>query len=104
MSRSCIHLVQIDTTLNPPAVTQDMQFGENGHHYFYPAISSDQFGGLGVVFGHSSSSTFPGIAVTGQPAGSPLNSLLPRNDIKVGSGFENDARYGDYFGAATATN
>jgi len=101
VTRSCVHLVQIDTTLNPPDVTQDMQFGENGHHFFYPAISIDQFGGLGVVFGHSSSSTFPSIAVTGQPAGSPLNTLQPRNDIKVGSGFENDNRYGDYFGAAT---
>jgi len=95
VTRSCVHLVQIDTTSNPPNVTQDMQFGENGHHYFYPAISIDQFGGLGVVFGHSSSSTFPGIAVTGQPAGSSLNTLLPRDDIKVGSGFENDNRDDD---------
>jgi len=41
------------------------------------------------------------------PAGSPLNTLDPRNDIKVGSaanpcsGSDSCNRYGDYFGAAT---
>jgi len=107
ITRSCIHLVQIDTTSNPPSVAQDIQYGENGFYFFYPAISIDQFGGLGVVFGHSSSSTFPSLAITGQPAGSPLDTLDPRTDIKVGSaanpcsGSEPCNRYGDYFGAAT---
>jgi len=98
VSRSCVHLVQIDTLV--PSVTQDFLFGANSFHYFYPAISIDTLGGLGLVFGFSSATTFPSIAVSGQPAGSPIHTLEDPITIKAGSDFNPTSRYGDYFGAA----
>jgi len=98
ISRSCVHLVQIDTLV--PGVTQDFLFGANGFHYFYPAISIDTLGGLGLVFGFSSTATFPSIAVSGQPAGDPINTLEDPVTVKAGSDFNPTSRHGDYFGAA----
>ncbi len=97
--RSCVHLVQIDTSV--PSVTQDFLFGANGFYYFYPAISIDGFGGLGLVYGFSSSTTFPSIAVSGQPAGNPINTLENPITIKDGTDFNPTTRHGDYYGAAT---
>jgi len=97
--RSCLHLVKIDTTI--PTVTQDFLFGANGFDYFYPAISINTFGGLGVVFGYSSSTIFPSIAVTGQPIDALPNTLETPTALKVGSDFNPTDRYGDYFGAGT---
>jgi len=98
-TRSCVHLVQIDTAT--PAVTQDIRFGAVGSYYYYPAVSIDQFGGLGVVFGFSDATTFPSVAVTGQPAGSTPNTVVNPFTIKQGSDFNPTSRYGDYFEAAT---
>jgi len=97
--RSCVHLVEINTST--PAITQDIRFGAVGFYYFYPAVSYDQFGGWGVVFGYSSASAFQSVAVTGQPAGSPLGTLDDPIAIRVGSAPNTSTRAGDYSGAAT---
>jgi len=76
-------------------------FGANGFHYYYPAISIDEFGGLGLVYGFSSFTTFPSIAVSGQPAGNPINTLENPITIKDGTDFNPTTRHGDYYGAAT---
>lgn len=98
-TRSCVHLVQIDT--GSPSVTQDIRFGAVGSYYYYPAVSIDQFGGLGVVFGFSDASTYPSIAATGQAAGSSPNTIENPITIKLGSGVNPTDRHGDYFEAAT---
>jgi len=97
--RSCVHLVQIDTSTT--SISQDFRLGANGFYYFYPAISIDEFGGLGLVFGFSSPATFPSIAVSGQPAGNSINTLENPITIKDGTDFNPTTRYGDYFGVAT---
>jgi len=58
-ARSCVHLVQIDTVTS--TVSQDFFLGAAGFYYFYPAISIDSLGGLGVVFGFSNAATFPSL-------------------------------------------
>jgi len=97
-SRSCLHLVQIDTSI--PSVTQDFQLGANGFYYFFPSISMDSNGGLGIVFGFSSPLSFPSIAVTSQPMGSAPNTVENSILLKQGTAFNPTSRYGDYFGAA----
>jgi len=98
-ARSCVHLVEIDTSSS--TVTQDFRLGAAGFYYFYPAISIDASGGLGVVFGFSNAAIFPSIAVTGRQVTDPLNTVENPIAIKVGTDFNPTDRYGDYFGAAT---
>jgi len=97
-ARSCVHLVQIDTVTS--TVSQDFFLGAAGFYFFYPAISIDSLGGLGVVFGFSNAATFPSIAVTGRKVTDPLNTVENPVPIKVGTDFNPTDRYGDYFGAS----
>jgi hypothetical protein len=105
--RSCFRLDQIDTTTNS-LVLPELEKGTSGFDYFYPALRIDGTGNLDALFGFSSSSNYPSLAVTGVPFGthtidSPVNFV-------VGSGADtqdcdiappcNPVRYGDYFGAA----
>jgi hypothetical protein len=97
ITRSCTRHIQIDTAT--PTVTQDFRLGATSFYYFYPAFSIDTFGGIGGVFGYSSSSTFPSIAVTGQAAGDPPNTVEQPIAVKVGTGPVEANRYGDYSGS-----
>lgn len=96
--RSCVHLVEIDT--GSSTVTQDFRLGASGFSYYYPAVSIDALGGLGVVFGFSSSSIHPSIAVTARDATMPANTVEPLIGIKIGSQPNIENRHGDYFGAS----
>lgn len=96
-TRSCIRLVQINTSSS--VVTQDFDFGASGQYYFYPALRFDGLGDLDVIYGYSSSTVFPSLAITGQAFSDALNTLSASNTIKLGSADETTGRYGDYFGA-----
>jgi hypothetical protein len=96
-TRSCIRLAQIDTSSS--VVTQDFDYGASGQYYYYPALRIDGSGNLDIIYGHSSSTVFPSLAITGQATGDPLNTLSASKTIKVGSADETTGRYGDYFGA-----
>jgi len=95
--RSCVHFIQINT--DTPAVTQDFRLGAIGFYYFYPALSIDIFGGIGIVFGFSSAANFPSIAVTGQAFGDPPNTVEPPIPVRVGTSSVDTSRYGDYSGS-----
>ncbi len=101
--RSCVHLVQISTSTT--SVQQDFEYGATGFYYFYPALRMDGSGNLDLVYGYSSSTTYPSIAVTGQLTTDPANSLAAAKTLKQGTAFDNTElltlrpRYGDYFGA-----
>ncbi len=105
--RSCFRADQIDTTTNS-LVLPELEKGTSGFDYFYPALRIDGTGNLDALFGFSSLSNYPSLAVTGVPKGthtmdSPVNFV-------VGSGPDtqdcntappcNPVRYGDYFGAS----
>lgn len=100
--RSCVHLMQIDTTLLK--TRQDLEFGKTGQYLYYPAVEMDNIGNLGVIYGYSSATNstccFPSLAVTGQVVSDPPNTLAPPRTIRQGNGVESSRRYGDYFGAA----
>ncbi len=104
-SRSCIHLMKIDTASQ--SILQNFDYGSVGLYYFYPAIRIDGTGNLDMVFGYSSSSIFPSLAITGQATTDPINTLQQPVAIKSGSGVLTItdsfgvSRYGDYFAAAT---
>ena len=94
---SCIRLTQIDTAAS--SVTQDFDFFASGIYYFYPAFAMDSSGNLQMVYGYSSTSIYPSLAVTGQKTTDPVGSLASAVTIKAGNGVNYDDRYGDYFGA-----
>ncbi len=104
-TRSCARLTEINT--NTPGVIQDMDLGAPGQYYFYPALSVDGMGNLDIVYGYSSSTIYPSLAVTGQAAARSGGALAPTQVLVQGTAADTSSslappfgRYGDYFGAA----
>jgi Divergent InlB B-repeat domain len=104
--RTCARYVEIDTSTN--SKVQDFTVGYPGLYYYYPALSIDTSGNMLTMFGYSSSSTYPSLAVSGQGTFDSPNSIEALQAAFQGSGFESEycptsgvCRYGDYFGAAT---
>ncbi len=97
--RSCVRLTQVDTTTSPVTVKQDFDYGTSGQYFFYPALRVDGQGDLGLIYGYSSSTIFPSLAVTGQAPVDPAGSLAAPRTLKAGSAADTSTRYGDYFGA-----
>lgn len=102
-ARSCIRLIQIDTTLN--AKKQDFDFNQTGTYLFRPALSLDGFGDMVLTYGYSSSTIYPSVAAAALPSLSQ-NSISLLKPVKTGTavappdGSNNPQRYGDYFSAA----
>lgn len=99
VTRSCIRLVQADTS-NVLRKTQDFDYAVTGGHVFFPAVSSYK-GQLVVVYGTSSTTIYPSLVVTERLSTDPVNTLQPPVTIRTGTAADTSARYGDYFGAAT---
>jgi hypothetical protein len=97
--RSCIRLTKI-TTITPPVVSQDFDFGTHHQYNFYPVLRVDKKGNLLVLFGFSNSTTFPSLGVTGQLTTDPAGTLAFPRTLKAGTAADTSTRYGDYFGAA----
>ncbi len=97
--RSCVRLTKLDTTTSPVAIRQDFDYGANGQSFFYPALRVDGQGDLDLLYGYSSSTVLPSLALTGQAATDPSGSLGAPQTLKTGSGVDTSTRYGDYFGA-----
>jgi len=97
--RSCAHIAQIDTSSN--TLTQNIELGSSGYYYFYPALSVDSLGNLVVIFGYSSSTSYPSLAVTKQATNDPVNTLESPVILASGTVADTSGRYGDYFGAAS---
>jgi hypothetical protein len=100
-SRSCIRTMEFDT--NTSKILLDFNIGHIGASLYYPALSIDKSGdNLGVIFGYSSSNTYPSLLI-----GSALvknntvpNSLKYFQFLKKGTANSLSTRYGDYFSAA----
>jgi hypothetical protein len=66
-SRSCIRIIEFDT--NTSKVLLDFNIGHIGASLFYPALSIDKSGNnIGIIFGYSSSDTYPSLLVAAVPA------------------------------------
>ena len=102
---ACIRLLELDPASG--RLVQDFDLSSTAKHYFYPAMALDARGNLGIVFGYSSGSDYPGLMATGRLPGDAPELLQPLVLVKTGSGPEttwcplNVCRYGDYFGAST---
>ncbi len=96
--RTCARYIEVD--LIGPSIKQDFSIGTPSYYYYYPAIGIDQSGDMVTVFGYSSSSLYPSLALTAQAISDSPNSVESLLAIDQGSGPENSHRYGDYFAAA----
>jgi hypothetical protein len=98
--RSCARLTEIDT--GALSIVQDFDLAAPGQYFFYPAVSMDFNENLAVVYGYSSSTIFPSLAVTGQLVNDLPGTVVP--PLTLVQGTNNDEsindRYGDYFSAS----
>ncbi|HET7391934.1 MAG TPA: hypothetical protein VFJ51_14035, partial [Nitrososphaeraceae archaeon] len=103
-SRSCIRFIQLDTTTNSnnnTRVIQDFDVAAVGSSLYYPALSIDRAGNLGVIFGYSSQSVYPSLLVSMRLVKDISNTIEQPQVLKLGRENELSNRYGDYFGAFT---
>jgi hypothetical protein len=97
--RPCPRLIQVSTT--GPTVNQNFDLGSAGNDLYYPAVHVDSAGDMYVVYNISSTSQNVGVRLTGQPAGSPPQFVVPAQTIQAGQGLYTCAnRWGDYSGSA----
>lgn len=100
-TRSCLHLVELTTSgTGTPSKLQDFDYSSKGEYLYYPALTLSQ-GQLAVVYGRSSTSTFPSLLATGRLPTDSVNILQSPVVIRSGTAPDTSSRYGDYFGAAT---
>jgi hypothetical protein len=99
-SRSCIRIIEIDT--HTSKVLRDFNIGHIGASLYYPAFSIDKSGSnIGIIFGYSSSDTYPSLLVgSGSAKTNIFNSLKHFQFLKIGTANSLSTRYGDYFSAA----
>ncbi len=108
---TCIRLLKINTNESKPLVDFVSISTDDNHHLFYPAISLDKDGNIVMIYGTSSSETYPSLLVMIiDPDFNMLqNILLVKGDgntdekikKKKGEEAETVTRFGDYFTAAT---
>ncbi len=97
--RPCPRLIQVSTT--GPTVNQNFDLGSAGNDLYYPAVYVDSAADMYVVYNISSTSQDVGVRLTGQPAGSAPQFVVPAQTIQAGQGLYTCAnRWGDYSGSA----
>lgn len=114
-NRACMHVLQVDTNAN--TLLQNIVMGRKGSYLFFPSVTLDSSRNLAIVYGVSSSTTFPSLEAIGRTIYTSLNTVvLPQAVLTSGSSRIGDScdsplpgmslpsgallcRYGDYFGA-----
>jgi hypothetical protein len=97
--RPCPRLIQVSTA--GPTVNQNFDLGSAGNDLYYPAVHVDSAGDMYVVYNISSTSQDVSVRLTGQPAGSAPQFVVPAQTIQAGQGLYTCAnRWGDYSGSA----
>ena len=98
-SRSCIRFIQFNTDTNN--IVQDFDVAALGSSLYYPAVSVDKSGNLGIIFGYSSYSQNPSLLFSKHLIGHSLDSIQEPQILKLGTANELSDRYGDYFAASS---
>ena len=98
---SCLHFWELSTST--ATVLQDFVWtppgGENG---YFPALSLDTRGDVGVLYSYSNSTVYPSVAITGQAAGDPHGTMEPPTGVERGTAIgSSTGRFGDYSGVQT---
>jgi len=97
--RPCPRLIQVSTA--GPTVNQNFDLGSTGNDLYYPAVHVDSAGDMYVVYNISSTAQDVSVRLTGQPAGSAPQFVVPAQTIQAGQGLYTCAnRWGDYSGSA----
>jgi hypothetical protein len=97
--RPCPRLIQVSTAGS--TVNQNFDLGSAGNDLYYPAVHVDSATDMYVVYNISSTSQDVGVRLTGQPAGSAPQFVVPAQTIEAGQGLYTCAnRWGDYSGSA----
>jgi len=99
-TRSCAHLIEVDTGPNPPNMLQDIMFGETAQYYSWPALRTDASGDLYVSLTHTNASIFAEARATGRLASDPPNTLNGTTLLRAGDVAHNSSRWGDYLATA----
>jgi hypothetical protein len=101
-TRACLHFSQVNTS--PITLAQDFIYRQPGMYFYYPAIQIDSNNSLVAVFNQSSTTEYPSIYASGQPAGAapgtfsaPVPVFEERFPLTPSSPSFN--RWGDYSGA-----
>jgi hypothetical protein len=93
--------VEISTSgSSPQLVQQGTIHPGTGVDTYFPAVSVDSSGDLGVVYNESSSSEYVSLYITGRLASDPKNTLEPASLAKAGNAALNPGRAGDNNGIA----
>lgn len=102
-STTCLHLWQLSTS-GTGSVLQDYFYSPpGGISAFYPAVTLDPAGNLGLVYDFSSSSTYQSVAISGWATTDPVKTLETPTVVKQGTAqlTAGNNRSGDYSGAST---
>jgi hypothetical protein len=97
-SRSCIRFIQLDTSTSN--IRQDFDVVALGSSLYYPALSVDKSGNLGIIFGYSSYSRNPSLLISKHLSTDSPDSIEQPHILKLGTAKELSDRYGDYFAAS----
>jgi len=99
-TRSCAHVIEVDTGTTPPTISQDIVFGAQGEYFSWPALRTDASGDLYVSLTHTDASIFAEARATGRLAGDPPNTMSGSTILRTGDVLHTSGRWGDYLGAA----
>jgi len=99
-TRSCAHVIEVDTTTTPPALVQDIMFGASGQYFSWPALRTDASDDLYVSLTHTNSAIFAEARATGRLATDPQNTMSGSTVLRAGDVAHDSSRWGDYLGAA----
>jgi hypothetical protein len=87
----------------PSLVQQGEITGDNGEHYFFPAIYSDKDQHVGMISARSSASEFASVQVSGRFPSDPLGTMSDPIELAIGNAGA-DGRWGDYLDIAVDPN
>ncbi len=103
-TRSCAHLIEVDTSTGPPSKVQDIMFGATGEYFSWPAVRTAASGDVYVSLTHTNSSIFAEARAAGHLASEPLNTMSGSTLMRAGDAVYTGGRWGDYLAAAVDPN
>jgi len=90
-----------DSGVNPFLVQQGNIDAGPGVYTFFPALASDRFGSVGLVFARSSAAEFASVRITGRDVLDALGTMGDPELAEIGTaGCGPECRWGDYFDMA----
>jgi hypothetical protein len=104
VTRSCAHLIEVDTSSSPPSIAQDIMFGASGEYFSWPAVRTDASGDVYVSLTHSNSTIFAEARAAGRLVGETPNTMSGSTLLRAGDIVYTGGRWGDYLAAAVDPN